>query len=131
MRPLHSVALVAVLTITCAGSSPLGPSEPGARPVIARIEPAAAAVGDTVTITGSGFTAADNSLKVGAGYIHKLTSPDQATIRLTLPSYLSACAPGQEVCVALALPLEPGDYKVSVINAHGASNELTLRVVAK
>ena len=128
MRSIILVGLLTFVTIACVGSSPfrLGP-----RPAVAQIQPSSAAVGDEITISGSGFTATDNALRIGAGYILKLPSADTTTIRLTLPSYLGACAPGQEVCVALALPMAPGTYKLSVVNANGTSNQVSFQVIAK
>jgi hypothetical protein len=131
MRSVMSATLILLLAAACIDVSPFDPGAPGRRPTIGRVQPVSAAVGEPVVITGSGFTPGDNALRVGAGYILKLPSSDSTTIRLTLPSYLGACPPGQEVCVALALPLAPGDYKLSVINAHGTSNEVDFRVVAR
>ncbi len=128
MRSTLSAVLLTFAAMTCVGSSPLGP---GPKPAVAQIQPTAAAVGDEVTLTGTGFTPTDNALKIGAGYILKLASTDTTTIRLALPSYLGACAPGQEVCVALALPMAPGSYKLSVINANGTSNQVAFKVFAK
>jgi hypothetical protein len=130
MRPFISTVLLTLAATACIGSSPFRPWEPGQRPAIAQIQPSAANVGDVVTITGTGFTSADNTLKIGAGYIYKLPSSDSTFIRLTLPSYLGVCAPGQEVCVALALPMAAGAYKVSVINANGTSNAVAFQVIA-
>ncbi len=131
MRSIISMALLTLAATACIGSSPFEPWAPGPRPAITQIQPSTAAVGDAVTITGSGFTSADNALKIGGGYVLKLPSADSTSIRLTLPSYLGACPPDQEVCVALALPMAPGDYKVSVINANGRSNEVLFHVITK
>ena len=128
MRPFISALLLTVTATACIGSSPF---EPATRPTIARIQPSTAAVGDQITITGTGFTATDNALKFGAGYILKLPSADSTSIRLTLPSYLGVCPPNQEICVALALPMAPGDYKVSVVNANGTSNDISFQVITK
>lgn len=131
MRPILSMALLALTASACIGSSPFGPWEPVLPPAVAKIQPATAAVGDPITITGSGFTATDNAVKIGAGYLNKISSADAVTIRFDLPSYLAACPPDQQVCVALALPLPPGTYKLSVVNAHGTSNEVPLVVIDK
>jgi hypothetical protein len=125
------MALMVMLASACIGSSPFEPWGPGPRPTVAKIQPLTVAVGDAVIITGTGFTPTDNALKIGVGYLGKLSSADATTIRFDLPSYLGACPPGQEVCVALALPLPPGTYKVSVVNANGKSNEVSLVVVQK
>ena len=128
MRSIISAALLALAATACIGLSPF---DPATRPTIARIQPSTAAVGDQITITGTGFTATDNALKFGAGYILKHPSADSTSIRLTLPSYLGVCPPNQEICVALALPMAPGDYKVSVVNANGTSNDISFQVITK
>ncbi len=131
MRLPFSMALVAIAATACIASSPFEPFPGGPPPTIAQIQPVSASVGDEITITGTGFTAAGNSIKFGGGYINKLPAADPTTIRLTLPSYLSACAPNQEICPMIALPMTPGDYKVSVITANGTSNEVTFHLIAK
>lgn len=131
MRSILSAALVLLLAAACIDMSPFDPGAPGPRPTITRVQPTEPAVGDQVVITGTGFTPTGNALRIGAGYILRLASADSTTIRLALPSYLGACPPDQQVCVALALPMAPGTYKLSVINAHGTSNEVDFRVVAR
>jgi hypothetical protein len=131
MRSIILTLLITLAAAACIGSSPFEPWETGPRPAIAQIQPSPAAVGDAITITGSGFTPTNNTLKIGAGYVYKLSSADSTSIRLALPSYLGACPPNQEVCVALALPMAPGDYKLSVINANGTSNQVSFQVITK
>lgn len=128
MRNLFSLALFLFLAAACNGS-PFEPAGPGTPPAITAVQPATARVGDPITISGTGFTASGNSLRIGAGYINEIASTDGTTLRLSLPSYLSACPPGQQVCTALVMLLEPGAYKVSVINKLGTSNQLVLTVV--
>lgn len=127
MRSMISV-LLALVAVACIGSSPFAP---GPRPTVSQVEPSPAAVGDAVTVTGSGFASTGNALKIGAGYVLNLPSADSTSIHLTLPAYLGVCAPGQEVCPAIVFSLVPGDYKLSVITANGTSNEVSLRVIAK
>ena len=131
MRSMMWMALLALSASACIGSSPFGPSDSVPRPVAAQVLPSPAVVGDVMTITGRGFTPTDNSVRIGAGYVNKLPAVNSTTIRFTLPDYLEACPPGQQVCIALALPLPAGTYKVSVINANGTSNEVTLLVAEK
>lgn len=129
MRSIVSTLLLTFAAAACIGSSPFAPLGP--RPAVAKVQPSPASVGDQVTVTGTGFTPTGNALEIGAGYILKLDSADSTSIRLALPSYLGACPPNQEVCVALALPMAPGDYKLSVINANGTSNQVSFTVIAK
>lgn len=131
MRLLMPAALLAAMVSGCGHQALLTPGAPGPAPTISRIQPPAVAVGDAVTISGGNFTATANSLKIGAGYLNGVPSTDSTSIRFNLPSYLGVCPPGTEACVALALALTPGSYKVSVINANGTSNEVSLQVVAR
>ncbi len=131
MRSTLALAIVLVAATACIGSSPFEPWPGGPKPTLTSIQPSTASVGDQIVITGTGFTPDGNSVRIGAGYINKLPSSDATTIRLTLPSYLGVCPPDQEVCVALALQMAPGDYRVSVITANGTSNDVAFRVVAK
>ena len=116
------------------GCSPFwqrGPSAPTSAPVLLGITPASAAVGDTVTIRGSGFTSIGNGVKIGVGYLNGVGTADSTSLRFALPSALTPCPPSAQVCIALALLLTPGTYQVAVLNANGTSNELSLQVVAK
>ncbi len=128
MRVTIWTALLVAMAFGCIGSSPV---EPGSRPTIVQLQPSTAAVGDAMTITGSRFTSSTNAVKIGAGYLYNLSSADSTTLHFDLPDYLGVCPPDQQVCVALALPLPPGDYKVSVVNANGTSNQVSLHVIAK
>jgi len=125
-----SLAL-AILALGCSGWSRAVPTSPGGPPVLTMIAPASGAVGDTVTLSGSGFTPTANAIKIGAGYLNGVGAADSTSLRVVLPSALTPCPPSTQVCVALALLLTPGTYPVSVVNANGTSNELSLQVVAK
>ena len=99
--------------------------------MLSSASPAAAAVGNQVLLTGANFTATANHVKIGNGYLHNLSSPNGTTILFAVPSALDVCAPGQQVCEALAVVLSPGDYRLSVINDQGTSNEIAFTVVER
>ena len=122
------VCTPAMLAAACGRASPIAPSTP---PAVSRIAPASAAIGDTLTITGAGFTLTGNAIKIGSGYLLNVSSPDGTSLQFALPASLGVCPPSTEVCIQLALAVTPGDYKVSVVNAHGTSNEVALQVVAR
>jgi hypothetical protein len=128
MRIGAGLICLAVLVGGCGGSSP---TAPGVAPEVRGIQPAEIAVGDTAVITGSGFTASANSVHLGPGYLKDLASSDGTSIRFALPTALSPCPPSAEVCAALAVLLTPGTYSLSVVNANGTSNDITLRIVAR
>jgi hypothetical protein len=126
-----AVVVAAAGLIGCSLLSACSPTGPSSTPVLLSITPTTAAVGDAMTIRGSGFAASGNSLKIGGGYLHGVATSDSTSLRFPLPSALTPCPPSTQICVALALLLTPGTHQLSVINAHGASNELPLQVVEK
>jgi hypothetical protein len=115
----------------CGGLEPTAPATPASPPAVSRIAPTSAALGDNVTISGTGFTETGNAIKLGSGYLLNVSSADSTSLQFALPGFLGVCPPGQAVCIQLALAVTPGDYKVSVINSHGTSNEVVLHVVAE
>jgi hypothetical protein len=115
--------------VGCSSGTPVSPTT--ITPVLSSASPAAAAVGDGVTLTGENFAATANHLKIGVGYLHNLASPDGKTIPFTVPSALDVCAPGQQVCPALAVVLSPGVYQLSVIDDRGTSNEISFTVIER
>ena len=132
-RILAGLALATVLVALpgCHGHSNPGPASPTEAPVLTAVMPSQASVGDIITLTGSGFTASDNAIKIGAGYIQGVVSSRGASLSFTLPTVLTACPPWSQVCITLAILVTPGTYRLSVMTANGTSNELPLVVVAK
>jgi hypothetical protein len=129
MRTRIGLAFLAVcVSCGCARSSPTEPSP--SPPTVRQIQPPAPAVGDTVTLSGTGFTT-DNTIKIGVGYLAHVSTSDPSTLRFALPASLSPCPPQAEVCMAVVLVVTPGTYQLSVINANGTSIPVTMQVVAK
>jgi hypothetical protein len=135
MRTVASALLVVAFAAAgltgCSLSSTRGPTAPTAAPTLSGISPSSASVGDTITLAGSAFTSTANAITFGIGYLHGVASADGVSLRFALPTALTPCPPSAQVCVALAVLLTPGTYPVSVVNANGTSNELSLQVVAK
>jgi hypothetical protein len=131
MRAALRLALLAVVAAGCSAWPPTEPSRPHQPPTVQQIRPSSCRVGDVVTVTGSGFTSAGNSVRIGSGYLNNVSSTNPTSLNFVLPEYLGVCPPGAQACVALALAVTPGTYKVSVINANGTSNEVALQVVEK
>jgi hypothetical protein len=125
------VAIAAAGLTGCSLSSTRGPAAPTAAPAVSGIGPSPASIGDTVTISGTGFTSTANAITFGIGYLHGVASADGASLRFALPAALTPCPPSAQVCVALAVLLTPGAYQVSVVNANGSSNGMPLQVVAR
>jgi len=131
MRAACWLMLVAALVAGCSGELPFAPTPPGGVPAIQQIQPSSSPVGGSITVTGSGFTSAGNAIRIGSGYLLNQDSADGTSIRFVLPEYLGVCPPGTQACIAIALQLTPGIYKVAVVNAAGTSNEVGLAVAAR
>jgi len=133
MRVLATSFLAAALLAgaACGGHLDRSPSAPTGPPALTAITPAQVSIGDSITLTGSGFAATANAIKIGTGYIQGGVSSDGTSVRFTLPAVLTACPPWAQVCITLAILVTPGTYQVAVANANGTSNELPLRVVAR
>ena len=100
-------------------------------PVIERILPVEAPIGAEISIIGSGFTSAGNSLQFGSGfaYINNLVSSDGKTITFMLPESFDTCNPDGSVCAEfLSRPFTGQMYEVMVINANGRSNSVNFTV---
>ena len=126
-----SLAAALLAAPGCGRQSTRSPGSPSGAPALISITPSQAAVGDAITLRGSGFAATDNAIKIGEGYLHGVAAAGMASLTFTLPPALTPCPPGTQACIALALLVTPGEYQVSVVTPKGASNALTLRVVGK
>ena len=99
---------------------------PSSAPTIISLSPALAQIGDTITVTGTGFTQTGNAIQIGTGYVLGVPSSDGKTLRFVLPAYLGSCPPFVDVCAMFAIQVSPGTYQLFVINAHGTSNAVSL-----
>ena len=92
------------------------------------ITPYSAAVGTSVTLRGSGFTS-DNTILMGSGALVHVVSYDGNTLSFTVPAYLTPlCHYSTPACEIASRQTSPGNYTVSVQNANGTSNALSLAV---
>ncbi len=98
--------------------------DPKAPPALSQMVPGSGQIGTRITLTGSGFTRANN-INFGnvARAIQGVASPDGKTLSFTVPA--TPCAPDM-MCAQVVL--QPGEYPVSVSNENGSSNTLTFRV---
>lgn len=79
------------------------------------ITPASGDVGTLVTLTGSNFSPAGNTVRFGQGLIANVPSPDGRTIAFVVPPELYGAR-------SQSIPFAAGSYSVSVSNAQGLSN---------
>ncbi len=80
---------------------------------ITYLSPNSGATGSTVTITGTGFSSTNNSVRFGNGSIAGLNSYDGRTLTFTVPATLSGYGSAN---------VTQGTYNVSVTNASGATS---------
>jgi hypothetical protein len=122
--------LLLTALICGAGSATLAQGR--AAPVIFSIAPPSGPVGSTITITGANFTADNNTVRFGGGFIQWLPAASCAgkqTIVFTLRPVISGIAcPGTARCPTVARPVRPGGNPLSVQNANGTSNAMTFTV---
>ncbi|MBI2030294.1 peptidoglycan-binding protein [Candidatus Kaiserbacteria bacterium] len=86
------------------------------------ISPISGAVGDTVTVYGTGFSARDNTVNFGIGIISGLTSVDGRSVSFTVPAQLTGY--GTHVTTI-------DTYSVAVTNAAGQrSNSVSYTVTS-
>jgi hypothetical protein len=113
----------------CGGTRPSG-NPAGPAPTVSRLSPDSAAVGSTVTITGTGFKPAENAVRIDGGYLRDLPSSDGTTISFTLPEGMDPCPPfSSGPCVQSYMMITPGEYSLNVITRDGTSNSIKLVVV--
>ena len=103
-----------------------------AAPVIYSVTALSGPVGTSITITGANFTAADNTVRFGGGFIQWLPASSVGhtqTIVFTLPRVIAGVAcPGTVRCPTAARFIPPGDNALGVQNANGSSNTKTFTV---
>src|SRR5207253_4902811 len=101
-------------------------------PLIYSVAPLVGPVGTRITITGANFTADNNTVRFGGGFIQWLPASSGAgsqTIVFTLRPVISAVAcPGTARCPTAAHFVQPGGNALSVQNANGTSNTTTFTV---
>jgi hypothetical protein len=95
-------------------------------PVVSRISPGIGTPGTQAVLTGTGFTPNGNNINFAGvrNAITNLSSFDGLTLAFTIPS--TPCSPGT-ICAQIIIL--GGDYKISVTNANGTSNEISFQVL--
>ncbi|HWX41388.1 MAG TPA: hypothetical protein VN345_09590 [Blastocatellia bacterium] len=103
---------------------------------VSSASPEVAPIGATITVTGEGFTPADNRVEfvraadpTSRGLIAPLASPDGKTLTFNIPaSLLPTCF--FIGCQIPNTPVSPGSYQLSVMNSNGVSNMLPFLVTS-
>lgn len=100
---------------------------------ISVLVPTSGSVGALITVSGSGFTPTDNTVRFGGGFVSGLSSLNGTSLSFILPSTLTVCPGGVGMgvpCLLSGLQVTPGQYQVSVQNANGASNAIPFMVTS-
>ncbi len=93
------------------------------------LSPSAGRVGTQIVISGTGFSAYDNTVHFGVGGMQHVSSVNGTTIAYTIPSYLSPCDTQMGgYCAQYAQQVTPGTYPIYITNANGTSNVLYFQV---
>lgn len=106
-------------------------------PHIDSIKPDKGKIGTKITITGTNFTAKDNSIKFGRGSTNGLykgfDSKNNKTIEFIIPTYsIPLCAYDKIApCAYTTIGIQPGSYNIAITNSSGASNEVKFIVNSK
>ena len=132
IQPVSILSLIVfscALLSSCAASSVEPSASSGVAPTLSQVAPLTGAVGVSVTLQGSGFASANNTVKFGKGYIRNLASPDGTTLRFNVPDGLDLCAPGAAGPCPGGYPrVAPGDYDIAVMSGGETSNSVTFTV---
>jgi peptidoglycan hydrolase-like protein with peptidoglycan-binding domain len=99
---------------------------------LANISPTTGRIGTQVIITGTGFTAYDNTVRFASGGTQHLPSFNNGTtIYYTIPSYVSPCdlITLNQACAQYVQLITPGTYPVSVSNTNGATGTVYFTVM--
>ena len=133
MKTTIWIAMLALATAVsgCGSDAPSTPTPSGPPSKISQVEPATCPIGDTVTITGTGFTATGNAVRIGTGYLYNIPSDNTTTLKFAVRGVLGVCSPTALVCTQQVQVLAPGTYKLAVVNVNGTSNEVAFEVTAK
>jgi hypothetical protein len=126
---LVSLGLLTAL-ICGAGSAALAQGR--AAPAIYSVTPLSGPVGTRIMIAGANFTATNNTVRFGGGFIQWLPASSgggNQTIVFTLRPVIGAVAcPGTARCPTAAHFVQPGGHPLSVQNANGTSSMTTFTV---
>lgn len=104
----------------------------GNTPQVISVSPQSARVGNSITITGSGFTSSNKILlsnSNSAGWVNAAVGSINGThLVFTLREWNNPnCAPNM-ACIAMVQQVTPGTYYLSVENEFGTSQQITLTV---
>jgi peptidoglycan hydrolase-like protein with peptidoglycan-binding domain len=102
-------------------------------PSIVSVSPGTAKVGDTITVTGTGFMVSSNDVHLGVGGLRNVTT--LAKVKGTLltfqvPASINGCdfLTGLPPCAGKSYSVVPGSYAFYIVNQNGKTNSVTFTV---
>lgn len=100
-------------------------------PTISSLLPTTGPAGTQVVITGVNFTTTDNTIKMGNYQVGSVNSTDGKTLSFTVPQSFSNCnyTAAYGYCTNVYIPVNAGDYQVTVTNSKGTSNSQTFSII--
>jgi peptidoglycan hydrolase-like protein with peptidoglycan-binding domain len=107
-----------------------GGNQSGGYVVINYLTPTIGHVGTQITISGTGFSAYDNTVHFGVGGLMHVPSYNGTTLYFTVPSSLSPCdvLTSGSYCAAYLQQVTPDSYPVFVSSGNGSSNTMFFQV---
>jgi hypothetical protein len=100
-----------------------------AAPTIISLSPAAGPIGTLVTISGANFTPKENVIRFRGAREFSAGSPVDSETGTSLQFPVTTCPSYAPRCPGYYI--DPGIYKVMVINANGMSNEATFDLISR
>ncbi len=99
-------------------------------PVINSVSPTGAAIGQTVQLTGTGFSLTNNTINFGNGIVPNVISSDETTLSFSVPATLrTGCAFNYPPCPGPWQPTPLGPINISVTNDNGISSTTPFTVI--
>lgn len=98
-------------------------------PAVTVTDPGSGQVGTRITLTGTGFTKKNNSIRVGTvnNAVTGLTSRDGKTLSFIFPAAPCDQKGNKKNCAQKVL--DPGVYSVAVTNTNGVSNDMPFQIL--
>ena len=93
---------------------------------ISSLSPAYGPLGTQVIITGTGFTSTGNTIKMNDYTVTTTATSNGTSLTFNIPTNFSNCT--STYCTGLYAPVNPADYKITVINTNGTSNTVNFSV---
>lgn len=104
-------------------------------PSIVSVSPSTAKIGDSITVTGTGFTVPGNDVHIGVGGLREITTLAKVKgtqLIFSVPATINSCdhSTGLPPCNGKSYSVVPGNYALYIVNANGKTNSVTFTVTS-